>query len=99
MWRTFLLCLGSAFQVLLIITFFISQAQATLIDRGVGMIYDTESGVTWLQDANYANISEYIPDSSHSPNHGPAYTGGRMTQLEPLEEGLKIFPPITKPCL
>jgi hypothetical protein len=32
MWRTFLCCVGRAFQVLLIISFYISNAQATLID-------------------------------------------------------------------
>ena len=25
-----------------------------LIDRGFGLIYDTERNITWLQDANYA---------------------------------------------
>jgi hypothetical protein len=29
-------------------------AQATLIDRGGGMIYDDVLNITWLQDANYA---------------------------------------------
>ena len=27
------------------------QSEAALIDRGVGMIYDTDQGITWLQDA------------------------------------------------
>jgi len=27
-------------------------ANAALIDRGGGLIYDTDSGITWLQDAN-----------------------------------------------
>ena len=31
-----------------------SAANATLIDRGGGMIYDTVLNVTWLQNANYA---------------------------------------------
>lgn len=34
-------------------------AQATLIDRGGGLIYDTDLDVTWLQDANYAK-TQYI---------------------------------------
>ncbi len=34
-------------------------AAATLIDRGVGMIYDTEQDITWLQDANYSVTSGY----------------------------------------
>lgn len=32
-------------------------ARAVLIDRGGGLIYDTELNVTWLQDTNYANGS------------------------------------------
>ena len=37
-------------------------AQATLIDRGGGLIYDTVLNVTWLQDANYAQTSGYHAD-------------------------------------
>lgn len=37
-------------------------AQALLIDRGGGLIYDTELNVTWLQDANYAKTSGYDAD-------------------------------------
>jgi MYXO-CTERM domain-containing protein len=37
-------------------------AQATLIDRGGGLIYDTVLNVTWLQDANYAQTSGYDAD-------------------------------------
>lgn len=35
------------------------QAQAALIDRGGGLIYDTVLNVTWLQDSNYAATSGY----------------------------------------
>ena len=35
---------------------------ASLIDRGMGMIYDTELGITWLQDTNYAQTSGYDAD-------------------------------------
>lgn len=34
-------------------------AQAALIDRGGGLIYDTDLDVTWLADANYAQTSGY----------------------------------------
>lgn len=34
-------------------------AQAALVDRGGGLIYDTDLDVTWLQDANYAQTSGY----------------------------------------
>jgi hypothetical protein len=36
-----------------------TTTQATLIDRGNGMIYDTDQDLTWLQDANYAYTSGY----------------------------------------
>lgn len=39
-----------------------SAAQADLIDRGGGLIYDTDLDVTWLQDANYAKTSGYDAD-------------------------------------
>lgn len=35
------------------------SAQASLIDRGGGLIYDSNLNVTWLQDANYAKTSGY----------------------------------------
>ncbi len=34
-------------------------AQATLFDRGGGLIYDDVLDITWLQDANYAQTSGY----------------------------------------
>ena len=37
----------------------VPQAQAGLVDRGGGMLYDTVLNVTWLQDANYAKTSGY----------------------------------------
>ena len=37
-------------------------AQATLYDRGGGMIYDDVLDITWLQDANYAQTSGYDVD-------------------------------------
>jgi hypothetical protein len=36
-----------------------SVAQASLVDRGEGMIYDDVLDVTWLKDANYAKTSGY----------------------------------------
>ncbi|HED39985.1 MAG TPA: hypothetical protein ENJ13_06100 [Chromatiales bacterium] len=36
-----------------------STAQATLFNRGGGMIYDDVLDITWLQDANYAVTSDY----------------------------------------
>jgi PEP-CTERM motif len=37
-------------------------ANATLFDRGGGLIYDDYSNITWLQDANYAKTSGYDSD-------------------------------------
>jgi hypothetical protein len=41
---------------------FAASANATLIDRGTGMMYDTDQDITWLQDANYAATSGYDSD-------------------------------------
>lgn len=38
------------------------SANADLVDRGNGLIYDTELRITWLQDANYAATSGFDPD-------------------------------------
>ena len=35
---------------------------ATLIDRGNGLVYDTDLNITWLSDANYAQTSGYDSD-------------------------------------
>lgn len=37
-------------------------AQATLIDRGSGLIYDNVLNITWLQDVKYAKTSGYDAD-------------------------------------
>ena len=39
-----------------------STAQASLFDRGGGLLYDNVLNVTWLQDANYAKTSGYDAD-------------------------------------
>lgn len=38
------------------------SANATLLDRGGGLIYDDDFNITWLQDANYAQTSGYDAD-------------------------------------
>jgi len=38
------------------------SAQASLIDRGDGLIYDNVLNITWLKDANYAKTSSYASD-------------------------------------
>lgn len=37
-------------------------AQASLYDRGGGLLYDDVLNVTWLQDANYAKTSGFSPN-------------------------------------
>ncbi len=59
--------------VLLTIT---GAAQAALLDRGGGLIYDTALNVTWLQDADYARTSGYV-----SPE-GPINANGSMTYYQ-----------------
>ena len=43
-----------------------SPSPAELIDRGGGLIYDTELDITWLQDANYALSSGVDEDGAMS---------------------------------
>lgn len=40
--------------------------QATLIDRGNGLIYDSDQNITWLQDANFNAGSRFDDGSSNS---------------------------------
>jgi hypothetical protein len=39
-----------------------TTAQASLFDRGGGLIYDDDLDITWLADANYAKTSGYDAD-------------------------------------
>src|SRR5438034_11636830 len=41
---------------------FFRLPQPPLIDRGFGLIYDTERDITWLQDMNYAKTVGRSPD-------------------------------------
>lgn len=38
------------------------SSHASLIDRGRGLIYDTQQNITWLKDANYSLTSGYDSD-------------------------------------
>ena len=75
-------------------------AQAALIDRGAGLIYDDVLDVTWLQDANYAG-TQYAEtlgmqgdfdgkmrwDAAQTWVGGltyQGYTGWRLPTIEPL---------------
>lgn len=47
------------FVMFFVISFGVPSGNAALIDRGNGLIYDSDLDVTWLQDANYAETSGY----------------------------------------
>lgn len=49
-------------------------AQASLFDRGSGLLYDDALNITWLQDANYAYTSGYTNNTNGSMNWFDAYT-------------------------
>jgi hypothetical protein len=53
-----------------------SASQATLIDRGGGLIYDDVLNVTWLQDANYAETSGYSEFGNLTWNEAKDWAGG-----------------------
>ncbi|NOQ62936.1 MAG: DUF1566 domain-containing protein [Methyloprofundus sp.] len=58
-----------------------STAQAALIDRGDGLIYDDVLDVTWLQDANYAFTSGYAGANAVDSGSGATdniFANGRM---------------------
>jgi len=47
------------------------QAQAALISRGAGMVYDSTSNVTWLADMNYAKTSGYAAAHLQAGGYNP----------------------------
>lgn len=53
---------------------------ATLINRGRGLIYDTTLNVTWLQDANYAKTSGYDDDGRMTWDEAMAWVDGLVYQ-------------------
>ncbi|AOF83590.1 PEP-CTERM -sorting domain protein [Methyloversatilis sp. RAC08] len=53
-------------------------AQAALIDRGGGMIYDSTRNITWLADMNYALSSGYAGANAGSTGSNQILTNGRM---------------------
>ncbi len=55
------------------------QANATLIDRGNGLIYDDVQDITWLQDANYAHTSGYAAANlENDGGNDDIFADGRM---------------------
>lgn len=55
-------------------TLIAGTAPAALIDRGGGLIYDTDLNITWLQDANYAKTSGYDADGKMTWFQATAWT-------------------------
>jgi hypothetical protein len=55
---------------------------AALIDRGNGMIYDSDLNITWLQDANYAKTSHYQIDYYDGFGQLHTYTGQMSNWVE-----------------
>ena len=51
-------------------------AQATLWDRGGGLIYDDVLNITWLKDANYAQTSGYDADGRMNWSAANAWAAG-----------------------
>jgi hypothetical protein len=48
--------------ILLLVIGFAVSTKAALVDMGDGTIYDTDTRVRWLKDANYARTSGYDAD-------------------------------------
>ena len=82
-------------------------AQAALIDRGGGLIYDTDLNVTWLKDANYAQTSGYDADGRmtwgqsmtwadnlgyYDSVRGVTYTDWRLPDGKPINGGVTHDP-------
>jgi len=59
-------------------------AQASLLDRGNGLLYDTVLNVTWLQDANYANTSGYASATGGAMNWADANTWAAQLNFDGL---------------
>lgn len=79
------------FALLITITINISDLEATLIDRGAGMIYDTETDTTWLQDANYAKGSFEYWDQAKSWASQLVYGGYDDWRLPTTVDGPYVY--------
>jgi hypothetical protein len=68
---------------LFVVLGFLAPAEATLIDRGGGLIYDSVLNVTWLQDANYAKTSGYDADGLLNWSQAKEWASG-LTYYDPV---------------
>ena len=62
-----------------------SIANAALVDRGGGLIYDSNLNITWLQDANYANTSGHDADGRMSWDDANAWAGS-LSIYDPVRD-------------
>lgn len=53
-----------------------SAAQAMLLDRGGGLVFDTTLNITWLQDASYARTSGFDADGRMDWSAARAWADG-----------------------
>ncbi|AFL73274.1 DUF1566 domain-containing protein [Thiocystis violascens] len=71
----------SFYATMALLTLGVNSAQAALIDRGSGLIYDDVLNITWLKDANFAVTSGYAAtavDTISSDANDNIYTNGSM---------------------
>jgi len=70
---------------------YVRTVNAILIDRGGGLIYDSDQGITWLQDANYAQSSGYW--SWQALGYLPSIPPGSMTWWDTMAwaDGLEYY--------
>ncbi|MCP4322449.1 MAG: PEP-CTERM sorting domain-containing protein [Alteromonadales bacterium] len=87
---------AAAAGIILSVSAFTNIANAGLIDRGNGMIYDDVQDITWLQDANYAMTSGYDADGKMTWHESIAWAAGlefggyddwRLFDAAPSDEG------------
>ncbi|MET0027672.1 MAG: PEP-CTERM sorting domain-containing protein [Candidatus Thiodiazotropha sp.] len=57
-----------------------ASANATLIDRGNGLIYDDVLNLTWMQDANYASTQGYAHNGAMTWDDAMAWADGLVYQ-------------------
>lgn len=66
--------------ILICILFYTNISQASLVDRGNGLIYDSAQNITWLKDANYAKTSGHDADGLMTWANANAWATGLVFQ-------------------
>ena len=65
-------------------------AQATLLERGGGLIYDIELNITWLQDWNYARTSGYTGTGVNA-NGSMTWNAGKLWAENLVYGGFSVW--------